>query len=432
MTSSSRTGRRRSAQLTLKLADGLRRLRGWMTPLRWVIAAGTAAALVAAAVLVALYFAGGPTQTIRAQFASTPGLYANNAVDILGVHTGTVTSVRPGPGYVEVSMSLPAHVKIPADARAIIMAPNPVSDYTVELYPPYTGGALLPPGSVIPVARTAAPLGVDQIFSDVDALAKALGPQGANQNGSLSDALHALARITSGNGQKLQNTLAALAGALPALTADPNELSDLITNLDKLSGTLAAHNETIDAFLGDVSTATSELADERGTLAAAITNLQQGLSQVAAFLRSNQNNITSTTSQLATTSQALVADQKALMQTFNTAALGFQNFNNTIDVNSPCVAGEGAKTCPIIFGRLDLPQGVASVLQTYCPTPAASGVRIVLHSLPGLAKVKGLGAIGNASTIDSLCFSTAAMMQGHNGTPGAPQSPNLGLQEFLK
>ncbi len=329
-------------------------------------------------------------------------------------------------------MSLPAHVKIPADARAIIMAPNPVSDYTVELYPPYTGGPVLAPGvGDSDRAHRRAARG----RSDLQRRRRA--GEGAGTAGREPDriAVGRAARAGTdhlGNGQKLQNTLAALAGALPALTADPNELSDLITNLDKLSGTLAAHNETIDAFLGDVSTATSELADERGTLAAAITNLQQGLSQVAAFLRSNQNNITSTTSQLATTSQALVADQKALMQTFNTAALGFQNFNNTIDVNSPCVAGEGAKTCPIIFGRLDLPQGVASVLQTYCPTPAASGVRIVLHSLPGLAKVKGLGAIGNASTIDSLCFSTAAMMQGHNGTPGAPQSPNLGLQEFLK
>ena len=427
------TGRRARRTPAGVLRQLLRQLpRPRMTAMRWGIAAVSVAAVVAGAVLVAVWASGGATQTIRARFAGTAGLYANNSVDILGVHTGTVSSVRPSAGFVEVRMTLPAHVKIPAGARAIIMAPNPVSDYTVELYPPYTGGPVLAPGAIIPVERTAAPLGVDQIYSDVDALAKALGPQGANRTGSLSDALHALARITSGNGQKLQNTLAALASALPALTADPNELGELITNLDTLSGTLAAHNSTIDAFLGDVSTATSELAGERGTLEAAITNLQQGLDQISTFLRGNQDTITATTGQLATTTKALVADQQALMDTFNAAALGFQNFNNTIDVNSPCVAGEAAKTCPVIFGRQDLPVGVESVLQTYCPPPASTGARIVVHSVPGITKLKGLGNVGQADTVDSLCFASSSMTQGHNGSPGAPNVPNLDLSRFLK
>jgi phospholipid/cholesterol/gamma-HCH transport system substrate-binding protein len=394
------------------------------------------AALVALAALVATLLVavavGGPTETIVAQFPETPGLYAHNSVNVLGVRTGTITSIKARGDYVEVRMSLPAHVKIPADARAVIVAPNPVSDYAVELYPPYTGGPVLHSGAVIPPARTVAPLGIDQIDSDVDALAAALGPKGANGNGSLSDAVHALARMTQGNGTNLQQTLTALAGALPALTSDPTAISHLITSLDQLSSTLARHDATIDAFLGDLTEATSQLAGERDTLAAAVANLQSGLSQVATFLRANRSDLTATTRQLATTSRAIVSDQKALLATFDTAALGFQNFNNAIDVNAPCVDGEHAKTCPVVFGRLDFPQGMAAVLKAYCPTPEAAGLPIVVHSIPGITKLKGLGGVGSANTIDSLCFSTASMMQGVKGSPGAPATPDLQLQEFLR
>lgn len=396
------------------------------------IAAGLVAVIVAVTVLFTVVLAGGPTQTITAQFLETPGLYANNAVDILGVRSGTVTAVHAHGSYVEVRMRLPRHIKIPANARAILMAPNPVSDRTVELYPPYTGGPVLRSGSVIPVERTSAPLGVDQIFTEVDDLAKTLGPEGANKNGSLSAAIAALARLTSGNGQKLQNTLAALAQALPALTADPQQLSELITSLDQLSATLAKHNATIDAFLSDVASASSQLADERGTLAAAITNLQSGLSQVAAFLATNKDAITKVTSGVATTASALVADQQALMTTFRTAALGFENVNNAIDVNAPCVSGEQAATCPVIFGRINYPQGVDSVLAMYCPPTIKGGVPILVHSVNGLDRLKGLGVIPPATVIDSLCVSSASVVQGHNGAPGAPAQPDLGLSEFLK
>jgi virulence factor Mce-like protein len=402
---------------------------------RWVLLVTTAsAALIAIAGVTAVvgYFSGRPSQTIVARFAETPGLYVNNAVNILGVKTGTVTSVKASGSYVEVRMTLPADVKVPASARAIVMAPNPVSDRTIELYPPYTGGPALKSGDVIPLERTVAPLGVDQVFSEVDTLAKALGPLGANRNGSLSDAVHALARLTAGNGQLLQNTLAALAGALPAFTSNPTQLTELITSLDQLGGLLARHNSTIDLLLGDLTTATSQIASERDILAAAIANLQSGLSQIASFLQTNKSALTTTTRQLASTSQALISDQKALMTTFSTAALGFQNFNNAIDANAPCVAGEKARTCPIVFGRLDLPQDVAAVLATYCPPALSAGVPIVVHSLPAITQIPALKNVDTANNIDSLCVSSASVTQGHSGSPGAPQTPNLDLARFLK
>jgi hypothetical protein len=49
-----------------------------------------------------------------------------------------------------------------------------------------------------------------------------------------------------------------------------------------------------------------------------------------------------------------------------------------------------------------------------------------------VSKIKGLGSVGNANIIDSLCVSSASVVQGHTGSPGAPQSPDLDLSRFLK
>ncbi|MEO6885933.1 MAG: hypothetical protein ABI232_06555, partial [Jatrophihabitantaceae bacterium] len=64
--------------------------------------------LIALVVIVALVIAGAVTAfnrltsnddyRITAQFVATPGLYEHNAVDILGVPTGSIVSVTPRSG----------------------------------------------------------------------------------------------------------------------------------------------------------------------------------------------------------------------------------------------------------------------------------------------------------------------------------------------
>ena len=153
-----------------------------------VVIASVIALTVAVGAGVAAYyiFFHKDTYRITAEFGSaTPGLYPGNSVSILGVPTGTVVSITPERSFVKVVMELPADVKIRADAHAVLMAPNPVSDRTVELYPPYLKGPVLPHDAVIPPKRTVVPLEIDAIFSSVDQLATTIGPRGANSKGAL-------------------------------------------------------------------------------------------------------------------------------------------------------------------------------------------------------------------------------------------------------
>jgi phospholipid/cholesterol/gamma-HCH transport system substrate-binding protein len=389
--------------------------------------------LVAAAVaVVALLSVGGfvvyrlfihvDTYTITARFTATPGLYPGNRVDILGVPTGAVESLTPTPNYVEVVLSLPSTVKLPAAAKAVLMAPNPVSDRFVELTPPYTGGPVLPAGATIDLPDTVVPLELDSIYSSVDDLSKSLGPEGANAHGALSAVLHSLAHLASGNGRDLHTVIGRLAAALPALTSHPDDLAGLIRGLDQLTSRLVAHDTAINALYGDLASATGRLADERSTISAAIANLQQGLAEVASFLRNNRVHIGSSVQNLNRTIAAVMAEQKALIQTFDTAPLGFQNFNRAIDPNAPCLTATGAPdNCTALWSRIDTADGAANFVKAYCGTVPDSLTPIILWNL-GLA---------HATATQTACGAEVGLLQKRPGAPGMPPQPDFDLSHYL-
>ena len=65
---------------------------------------------------------------VTAYFTQAIGLYAGNSVRILGVEVGEVTSVRPEGDRVRVEMTYDRRFTVPADAKALIVAPALVSD----------------------------------------------------------------------------------------------------------------------------------------------------------------------------------------------------------------------------------------------------------------------------------------------------------------
>jgi virulence factor Mce-like protein len=390
-----------------------------------LLATAAVVVLAAGATAVALVGSGPDEYRITAQFRATPGLYPDNGVDILGVPTGHVVSVTPHPSYVEVVMALPTNVKVPANATAVLMAPNPVSDRFVELTPPYTDKTrtVLAHGAVIPLARTVVPLELDQIYDSVSDLSTLLGPSGANKNGELSSVLHAFAQLADGNGTDLHGAIERIAAALPALTAHPNDLKNLIDGLDTLTRKLAAHDSTIEALYGDLAAATTQLADERQTLSAAISNLQRGLAEVASFIRTNEQHLGGAVQNLNTTISAVMSEQKALIQTFDTAALGFQNFNRTIQPGGPCRSADGAPhDCTVLWGRLDLPVDAWPFVQRYC------GDSVLYPLLPILAANAGLA---EKSATDTACGAEIGLLAKRTGPPGSPKTPNLDLSRFL-
>jgi phospholipid/cholesterol/gamma-HCH transport system substrate-binding protein len=404
---------------------------GSLSPRTRIGAFVVAIALVLGVTLVIVRPFEAGTIEVTARFAATPGLYEGNAVAVLGVPQGRITKIVAHDTYVAVTLEIPADLAIPAGARAVILSPNPVSDRTVELVPAYKFGPRMSDGATIPLDRTAAPLPVDTILSNLDELAHTLGPDGANKDGALSDVIGNAARLADGTGPDIRATLSAIAQTLPSLVGDPGRIRQLLASLDRLTTALATHDQTLDRVFDSVTTATTQLADERGTLAAAITTMSAALGQVSTFVTKNHGRLKGSLESLKTISSALVADQDALEKTFTTAPLGFQNFANIVDTDAPCIDRPGAR-CPALFARLVLPSGTAAITNAYC-RDLISTVIPILASLPGVKQVnQALKSIRPATPADALCLAQHAVFDGHNeGSPGILPAPDLNLARYL-
>ena len=207
--------------VSTRTASALGRLR-WRGPSRMLrtrrdrLVFGTAAVVVAAALIaggVLLYRAANQGKRISALFSETIGVYPGSTVRILGVPVGTVDAVHPQGRLVRVTMTLDSGVKVPAGARAVVLAPSVVADRYVQLVPAYTGGPQIGNDAVIPPSRTAVPVEVDQVYAAITKLSTALGPNGANKHGALTDLIKTGAANLSGQGTLLRNMLTQYGGA---------------------------------------------------------------------------------------------------------------------------------------------------------------------------------------------------------------------------
>ena len=112
--------------------------------------------VVAAAVSV---LGGDTSRTLVAHFPRAISVYEGSDVRVLGVPVGTVTRVEPTGTDVTVTMTYDDDVKLPADAKAVIIAPSVVGDRYVQLTPAYSGtGEVLADGAELSVEDTSQPL----------------------------------------------------------------------------------------------------------------------------------------------------------------------------------------------------------------------------------------------------------------------------------
>lgn len=172
-----------------------------------------AVALIAVAVLVAgavtTWRESDHTMNVVAKFDSTAGLYEGNAVAVLGMTIGKVTSITPRGSYVEVGMELDADTPVPAGVTAVTVSTSVLTDRHIELTPVYEGGPRLRSGQTID--KTRVPVELDRTLAMTEDLAQSLQGDGRG-GGPVSELLSTAAAITDGNGPDIRSALTAVAG----------------------------------------------------------------------------------------------------------------------------------------------------------------------------------------------------------------------------
>ena len=309
---------------------------------RLVLGAGAvivAAALVVGGVLV--YHASHKGTQVTAYFSETIGVYPGSTVRVLGVPVGTVDSVQPQGTEVKVMMTVNSGVAVPADATAVVIEPSVVADRYVQLTPAYTSGPQLTDNAVIPVNRTAVPVEVDQIYTSINRLTQALGPNALNKNGALSELVKTGAANLNGNGANLHAMITQFGALSKTLGDNSGNLFATITYLQRFTSMLKANDGQVRLAEQQLADVFGFLASDRQDLGAALHELSIALGQVQGFIANNRGLIKTNVTKLAAITQLLVDEKASLTEAVNTIPLAVDNVVNAYDSTNHTLDGRG-------------------------------------------------------------------------------------------
>ncbi|WP_405873906.1 MCE family protein [Streptomyces sp. NBC_00005] len=292
----------------------------------------TALALVAA--LTYVLWPRSESVHVTAYFPRTVGIYPGSDVRVLGVRIGEVKRITPQGERVRVELEYDAGRKVPADAKAAIINSSVVSDRYVQLLPVYRSGPAMRSGAVIPEKRTAVPVELDRIFDSLHTTAEALGPKGANKDGSLSRLLGVSADNLHGQGKNLNQTVEDLSQAVTTLSDGRTDLFGTVRNLQVFTAALAADDKSVRSFNTSLADVAGQLAGERKDLAAALQNLATALGDVSHFVKKNKKSLTSDVKGLSKVTKVLVTQRAALEELLKVAPTGLSNLNNAYNPSS--------------------------------------------------------------------------------------------------
>jgi phospholipid/cholesterol/gamma-HCH transport system substrate-binding protein len=307
-----------------------------------------ATALTVGAVVLALALAAGgrvvydrlTTHTVTGYFASTTGLYVGDEVKVLGVEIGRITKIEPGPDAAKVTMALKSSVDIPADARAVIVAPTLVTGRFVQLAPRYRGGPKLADGGRIPLQHTAVPVEWDDIKRALNTLSTALGPTATDPNGSLSRLIDVgAANLDGGTAASLHEALTQLSQTMSLLSDGRADLFSTIRNLQVFVNVLSHSNTQIVEFGGRLASVSQVLADSSNALGTSLDSLDAAVGQVKDFLASNTAGLTEDLRKLQAVTQQLVDKRPEIEQVLHVAPTALQNFYQIYQPAQGALAG---------------------------------------------------------------------------------------------
>lgn len=280
---------------------------------------------------------------VHANFSSAVGIYKGSNVRVLGVDVGKVTDVTPRGETVDVEMRVRRGVKLPADVKAVQVIPSLVADRYIQMIPAYSGGPEASGDITLGPDRTAVPVEIDAIYSNLQKLSRSLGPGedgkgGVNKRGALSDFVSAGAEALDGNGEKLGNAISNLSKAASTLADSSGDISSTIKNLDVFVGALRQNDTQVRQFNSQMASFNTFLAGEREQLGKALDTLSYALGDVARFLAQNEAKLGQAIRDLQPTGQALLDNKEDLLEIFTVLPVTIDNLINAYDAESGTVA----------------------------------------------------------------------------------------------
>ncbi|OBA68722.1 mammalian cell entry protein [Mycobacterium sp. 1554424.7] len=367
-------------------------------------------------------------RTITAYFTTATAIYSGDLVRVSGVRVGKITSIRPDGPAVRVTMEVDRDVRIPADAKAVIVAQNLVSARYVQLAPAYrSSGPTMADGAVIPAERTAVPVEWDEVKTQLTRLATELGPNSQMSTSSMARFIDSAANALGGNGEKLRQTLAQLSGVGRILADGSGNIVDIINNLQVFVTALRDSDQQIVQFEHRLATLTSVLDDNRSDLDAALTDLSTAVGEVQRFVAASRNQVSEQVQRLADVTQNLVDHRTDLENLLHVAPNAFANFYNafnpdTGDAIGSIVFNNFSSPMQFICAQIGAIENVtAGETGKLCAEYLGPALRLLNLNYPPIPSSPFLMKSANP---DNIIYSEPRLAPGGDGPkPGPPVAP---------
>lgn len=311
------------------------------TAVRRGLGAGLVLLVLLAGGLVAVLRSGASSTTVSAVFPTAIGVYVGSDVRMLGVKVGRIDTIVPQGQTVKVTMTVDSATRVAADSTAVAIAPSVVSDRYIQLVPAKRGAPTMASGSTIPVDRTKTPVELDEIYAGLQKITTALGPDGANSNGSLSRLLTTAAKNLKGNGSQINTSITEFGKAAATLDNSQSDLFGTVSNLDTFNATLVQSDAGVTTINSQLASVSGYLAKDRQDYARAVSQLSQALAQVQGFIRDNRSSITADVNGLQATAATLAKQKAALEKISAVVPADLQNFIDAYDPATGTLTSRG-------------------------------------------------------------------------------------------
>lgn len=302
------------------------------------------AAILAVVLIAGVFFVTTATSKIgrvnvTGFFANSNGVFVGDEVRILGVPVGKIDKIEPQADKVKITFWYDDKYKVPADAKAVIIAPSIVSVRAIQLTPAYTSGPALKDDAVIGQDRTAVPVEFDELRQQLERLTDTLQPTQPGGVSTLGAFINSAADNLRGQGPNIRDTLIKLSQAFSALGDHSSDLFSTIKNVSILVSALQSSRDLLRQLNQNLAATTALLSNDPDKVGRAIEDVGAVVGDVQRFVANNKESLGTTSDKLASVSTTLAQSLDDIKQMLHAGAPAFQNFLNIYQPSQGSLTG---------------------------------------------------------------------------------------------
>jgi phospholipid/cholesterol/gamma-HCH transport system substrate-binding protein len=276
---------------------------------------------------------------VVAYFDNSTGLFVGDDVRIRGVRVGKVERIEPQPQRAMITFWFDRKFKVPAEALAVILSPQLVSGRAIQLTPPYSGGATMDSGAVIPQKRTAVPVEWDDVRKQLERLTAMLQPTTPGGVSTLGGLINTAADNLRGQGANIRDTIIELSKTLSVLDDHRTDLFGTIKNLSLLVSALRDSSDLLGQLNLNLAAVSGLLSDDPTKVGQAVEDLNSVVGDVRSFVAENREPIGVASEKLASISTAVTDSIDDIEQALHITPTVLANFNNIYEPANGSLTG---------------------------------------------------------------------------------------------